>query len=90
MKKLLLTLLITTLLSACSGKVYNSALKEIELGMTKDQVVGLMGNEYTSTGQKESWGKTYESIQYVDRYKYHWFFDFENNRLIRRYKELEK
>lgn len=87
MKKVIFTVLISTLLFACSGKVYNSALKQVELGMTKGQVIGLMGDEYTTTGQRESWGKTYESLQYTDRYKFHWFFDFENNRLIKWYKE---
>lgn len=90
MKKVLFTIMIATLLAACGGKVYNSQLKQIQLNMTKEQVISIMGEEYTTTGPRESWGKTYETLEYKDRYKFHWFFDFENNRLVKWYKETEE
>lgn len=89
MKKLIIAFIITAIMSACSGKVYNSALKQIQLGMTTEQVIGLMGEDYSTTGQHNSWGRVFESLQYVDRYKYHWIFNFEDNKLMKWYKEVE-
>ncbi len=90
MKKLIFAIIFSAILAACSGKVYNSALKQIQLGMSTDQVIGLMGEDYQTTGQHNSWGKVFESLKYVDRYKYQWIFDFENDRLIKWYKETEE
>lgn len=90
MKKLFAALLICVFISACSSlKTYNSALKQIDLGMTKEQVVGLMGQDYQTTGIINENNKTYETIEYKDMYKFHWFFEFENNHLYKWYKETE-
>lgn len=89
MKKVLFTILITTLLAACGSKAYNTELKQIQLGMTKEQVVTIMGEDYTTSGVRESWGKTYETIEYRGRYKFTWIFNFEDNRLVKWYKETE-
>lgn len=89
MKKLLFTLFVVTLLSACGNtKVYNSALKQIELGMTQEQVVGLMGKDYTVTNQSFQNNHDYVTLEYVDMYKYHWFFVFEDNYLVKWDKEV--
>jgi ribosomal protein L19E len=90
MKKLLFAVFIATLLSACgSVKVYNNALKQIELGMTKEEVVSLMGKDYVVVDQKEINNSRYETIEYKDFYKNHWFFDFVDNSLNKWYKETE-
>lgn len=49
MKKLIFAIIFSAILAACSGKVYNSALKQIQLGMSTDQVIGLMGEDYQTT-----------------------------------------
>lgn len=85
MKKLFFALLIAVTLSAC-GSAYNSALKQVELGMTKQEIVSLMGDKYT-TVQQGSYGN--ETIEYVDRYKNHWFFTFVDGQLNKWYKEVE-
>lgn len=86
MKKLLFALLLATMLTACTSKIYNSSLKQIELGMTKEQVVSLMGNEYTVVGQDYN----NQTIKYVDRFKNHWFFEFVDGRLYKWFKETEQ
>lgn len=90
MKKVLFALLVTTILAACGGlKTYNNALKQIELGMTKEQVVSLMGQDYQTSGKTYENNNEYEVIEYKDMYKFHWIFEFENNKLYKWYKETE-
>ncbi|WP_165025346.1 MULTISPECIES: hypothetical protein [unclassified Dysgonomonas] len=92
MKKVIFTVLIVTLLSACGSvnlKRYNSALKQIELGMTKEQVVSLMGDDYTTVEKITVENKDYETIEYKDMFKNHWFFSFIDNSLNKWYKEVE-
>lgn len=90
MKKVILALLLGTILFACgSVKVYNSQLKQIELGMTIEQVVSLMGNDFTVVQNNTVNNTVNETIEYVDIYKNHWFFDFQNNSLVKWYKEVE-
>jgi hypothetical protein len=84
MKKVFFTLLITIMLSAC-GTAYNSQLKQVELGMSEQQITALMGDKYTAY-QNDG----IRTLEYKDRYKNHWFFQFdENNKLTRWYKETE-
>lgn len=85
MKKLLFTVFLAVALSAC-GTAYNSALKQIELGMTKEQVVGLMGDKYTVV---QSTNAGNDTITYKDKFKNHWFFVFDNGQLVKWYKETE-
>ena len=90
MKKLLFTLFVVTILSACGNtKVYNSALKQIELGMTQEQVIGLMGKDYVVTNQSFQNNRDYVTLEYADMYKNHWFFNFEDNYLVKWYKEVQ-
>jgi len=85
MKKMLFMLFIAFALSAC-GTAYNSALKQIELGMSQEQVISLMGDKYTVVEQRNNLNQT---IQYNDRYKNHWFFVFKDGTLNKWYKETE-
>ncbi len=73
------------LLTAC-GTAYNTQLKQVELGMTQEQIVNLMGNKYTVANTTAK-GQT---LEYKDRYKNHWFFQFENDKLTKWYKETEQ
>lgn len=85
MKKILFSLFVVVFLSSC-GAAYNSALKQIDLGMTKQEVVSLMGDKYTEVDYK---GNS-ETIKYVDRYKNHWYFTFVDGQLSKWYKEVEQ
>ncbi len=83
MKKLLMILVMTVMLAAC-GTAYNAQLKQVQLGMTQEQIVALMGDKYTSSQSNGN-----ESLEYVDKYKYHWIFEFQNDKLVKWYKETE-
>ena len=85
MKKLLFTLFIAVALTAC-GTAYNTQLKQVELGMTQEQIVSLMGDKYTIVEQRDYNNQT---IEYVDRYKNHWYFLFVDGRLYKWHKETE-
>lgn len=90
MKKAISAILLIMLLTACgSMKTYNKALNQIELGMTKEQVVGLMGNDYSTTGVQNSGGKEVETLEYKDMFKFHWFFTFVDGHLNKWWKETE-
>jgi len=85
MKKLLFTLFMAVMLTAC-GTAYNTQLKQVELGMTTNQIVNLMGDKYTVTEYKNDANQT---LEYVDRYKNHWYFQFVDGHLYKWYKEKE-
>lgn len=73
------------MLTAC-GTAYNNQLKQIQLGMTPEQVVNLMGDKYNVVSQQDYDNQT---LEYVDRYKNHWFFQFVDGHLYKWYKEKE-
>lgn len=82
MKKLLFTLFIAIALTACGSKVYNTQLKQVELRMTQQELVTLMGNDYTILQQQDAYNQT---IMYKDRYNNEWVFDFADGQLVRWY-----
>jgi hypothetical protein len=86
MKKLFFTLFIAVTLAAC-GSVYNTQLKQVELGMTQRELVFLMGDKYSVVDQRNNGDQV---LEYVDKYKNHWFFVFVNGQLNKWYKETEK
>ncbi|WP_029904562.1 hypothetical protein [Prevotella sp. 10(H)] len=85
MKKFLFVLFMTILLSAC-GTAYNTQLKQVELGMTQDQIVSLMGEKYTVVEEKNYANQT---IMYKDKFKNLWYFQFVDGKLYKWYKEQE-
>lgn len=88
MKKLLFILFASFILASC-GPVYNTALKQVQLGMSKQQVVSLMGDNYMTTNSDYSTNVQHEVIEYQDRYKFHWLFEFSNGRLVKWWKEKD-
>lgn len=86
MKKLLFTLFMAAMLTAC-GTAYNTQLKQVQLGMTPDEIVTLMGDKYNVVSQKDYGNQT---LEYVDKFKNHWLFQFVDGRLYKWYKETEK
>lgn len=89
MKKILFMALIAIALSSC-GTAYNSQLKQVQLNMSRDQIVNLMGDKYLTTGEQLQGNTTTETIEYADRYKNHWMFTFQNGRLVKWWKEVEQ
>lgn len=91
MKRVILILFLAAFFAACGGlKVYNNALKQIELGMTRQEVVALMGDKYNTTGPRRIADKELETLEYKDMYKNHFFFEFSDNQLYKWYKETEE
>ncbi len=85
MKKLFLLLSLAFTLAAC-GPVYNTQLKQVELGMTQTEIISLMGDKYTVV---EEINHANQTIEYVDKFKNHWLFQFVDGRLYKWYKETE-
>ena len=85
MKKLFFALFFAVMLTAC-GTAYNTQLKQVELGMTQQQIVSLMGDKYTVVDQRDYNNQT---IEYVDKFKNHWLFQFVDGHLYKWYKETE-
>ena len=85
MKKLLFTLFAALMLTAC-GTAYNNQLKQVELGMSEYELVSLMGDKYNVVQEKDTYNKT---LEYVDKYKFHWYFVFVDGSLNKWYKETE-
>lgn len=79
MKKLIFALFVAVVLTAC-GTAYNTQLKQVQLGMTPDEIVNLMGNKYNVISQEDYDNQT---IEYVDRYKNHWQFQFVDGKLVK-------
>lgn len=86
MKKIFFACLVALTLAAC-GPVYNTQLKQVELGMTQREIVSLMGDKYSVVDQRSNGDQT---LEYVDKFKNHWYFVFVNGQLNKWYKETEK
>lgn len=86
MKKIFFACLVAFTLSAC-GPVYNTQLKQVKLGMTQREIVSLMGDKYSVVNQRSNGDQT---LEYVDKFKNHWYFVFVNGQLNKWYKETEK
>ncbi|HMM01997.1 MAG: lipoprotein [Dysgonomonas sp.] len=85
MKKFLFVLFAAAMLTAC-GTAYNTQLKQVQLGMTPQQIVTLMGDKYTVVEQKDNNNQT---IMYKDKFKNEWYFQFVDGSLYKWYKEKE-
>lgn len=86
MKKIFFAFLVAFTLAACRP-VYNTQLKQVELGMTQREIVSLMGDKYSVVDQRSNGDQT---LEYVDKFKNHWYFVFVNGQLNKWYKETEK
>ena len=55
--------------------------------MTQREIVSLMGDKYSVVDQRSNGDQT---LEYVDKFKNHWYFVFVNGQLNKWYKETEK
>lgn len=90
MKKTMLTFILVFSLWACGSYVntfnMNANLKKIELGMTKKEVISIMGNHYSNQGALRTFdGRDLESLRYESVYDYYIIFNFENGQLVEWY-----
>ena len=92
MKKNLLYLFTMLLLSACvsSVRMTSSKMNQLELGMTKEQVITILGNGYTIAEKRVEAGNQVEVLSYRDFYKDDEFymFLFTNDKLEKWHRDL--
>ena len=92
MKKNLLYLFTMLLLSACvsSVRMTSSKMNQLELGMTKEQVITILGNGYTIAEKRVEAGNQIEVLSYRDFYKDDEFymFLFTNDKLEKWHRDL--
>ncbi len=87
--------LLTIILSSCSGTriatMRKSKMEQLELGMSKSQVVTILGSSY-SISQKEVSNKdtieviSYRNIPFDDEF---YLFRFKNNKLEKWHREFQ-
>lgn len=66
----------------------DSNIKKVEIGMTKSQVVSIMGNSYDSAGARKSYnGTTQEAIKYVVNEDVWYMLYFEDGKLVEWFKD---
>ena len=92
MKKILLYLFTMLLLSACvsSVRMTSSKMNQLELGMTKEQVITILGDGYTIAEKRVEAGNQIEVLSYRDFYKDDEFymFLFTNDKLEKWHRDL--
>ena len=92
MKMYLILLLTAGLLTACSQtlRISSSKMEQLELGMSKKQVTGIMGKEYTISEKRMENGVEVEVLSYRDFYNDDelYLFRFKNGRLQEWHREI--
>jgi DNA-binding winged helix-turn-helix (wHTH) protein len=63
-------------------------MEKLELGMTKKEVVNILGRGYKIAEKRIDSGKEIEVLSYQDSPQEYYFFLFENNSLQEWYREL--
>lgn len=92
-KKIFFTILLTVLLVSCAAMYYSPVknLSLLELGMTKSEVISLVGKYNTPLSyEKGDNGVLYETVRCYLANSEYYYFDFENNGLVRWYKEPDQ
>lgn len=92
MKKLIYLLMMTVALTACGSLQIEKKMRDVELGMTKRQVVSILGNNYESAGARQTQDGDIETIRYssltltekVDQY---FILSFKDGKLVEWFKE---
>ena len=91
--KLLFCFSLILLLSSCTSSstiMTSEKMNNLELGMTKDQVVSILGKGYTIAEKRVDNGVNLEVLSYRNLYKDDEFymFVFTNDKLERWYRDL--
>jgi len=84
-KRLLLISLIVLLFGSCASYYVSRDIKKIELDMTKEEIIAIMGKSYSpvSLDRTEN-GTILETIKYSAQVSYYYYFlHFENGKLVR-------
>ena len=91
MRKILLCFFLVALLASCSmTRITGTKMDKLELGMSKDQVINILGNGYNIAEKRSENGTEVEVLSYKDHYNQNEFymFVFSNKKLEKWYREL--
>lgn len=92
MKRYLLYIFMVVILAGCSSvvRITSSKMDKLELGMTKKQVVDILGKGYRISEKRIEEGLSIEILSYRDLYNEDEFylFQFKDDRLEKWYREL--
>ncbi len=83
MKKILIILLYVFVLYSCATTALNKSVKKVELGMTKKEIVKIMGKTYNSSGAVKTPEGNLETIKYTDTTTSGYTFHFLNDKLVK-------
>lgn len=93
-KKIFSIAIILVILSSCTASFYRKMtsreMEQLELGMSKEQVIGILGKDYTISDKYTTDGIEFTTLSYrepvfEDEF---YLFTFENNKLIKWNREL--
>lgn len=85
---------VVLILSSCANFqvaiMSSDKMNKLDLGMSKEQVTTILGNDYTIAEKRMELGKKVEVLSYRDYYKNDEFylFVFKDNKLEKWYREL--
>lgn len=94
MKKVLTAVLLTVLLASCSVQMFSRLngkhMSMLELGMSKKELIEILGRDFTIPEKRIENGNTIEVISYRDypRIDEIYFFVFVNDQLEEWYREV--
>lgn len=92
MKRYLLYIFMVVILAGCSSvvRITSSKMDKLELGMTKEQVVDILGKGYRISEKRIEEELSIEVLSYRDLYNEDEFylFQFKDDRLEEWYREL--
>lgn len=73
---------------------FEANIKKIELGMSKKEVIALVGTDYEIVGAEATPSGDIETISYiggiVDNYRTYYILNFENKKLVEWHKDRRK
>lgn len=94
MKQILLVVLLLAIFSSCTFSLFSrlngTNMNSIELGMSKDQLIGILGKDFTVSEKRMEEGNLIEVLSYRNYPETNEFylFVFQNNNLDHWYREL--
>lgn len=85
MKKIFILLFSVLLFTSCVSWMYidlNARAKELQLGMVKEQVIRIMGNNYKVTSVKDTEEGVETALRFYNEYYYGYVLYFLDDKLV--------
>lgn len=82
-KKIFFILFTSVSILSCSSLKVGSNMKKIELGMSKQEVVSILGTDYQTAGASTTRDGNFETLRFVDSLNGGWYLlTFQDGRLV--------